>query len=166
METQPTVHEKNVAVAIHASTFLKYFIPTANFFVPLILWITNKEKPFIDHHGRNAINFQLSIFVYTLLIGFICLPFFILFATDFIALIDSLDHSISTIDFQDIKNLSGYILLFAIAGLLLFSLFVFELYAVITAALKASRGETYKYPMCIKFLTINPPKPITNEHTS
>lgn len=166
MENQPSSHLKNVATAIHVSTFLKYFIPMANFIAPLLFWVNNRNNPFIDHHGKNAINFQLSILVYTLAIGLICLPFFVLFATDFFMLIDAMDRNIAGANFRDITNLSGYIVLFAIAGLLLFGLFIFELYAVITASIKASRGERYTYPFCIKFLETKPPKPLTNEHSS
>ena len=44
------------------------------------------------------------------------------------------------------------VVLFCLLGLLLFSLFIFELIAVITATVKASKGELYKYPLSIPFI--------------
>ncbi len=165
METTISENQKNTSAFIHLSTFLKYFFPFANYVAPLLIWTFNKEKPFVDEHGKQAINFQLSILVYTLLIGLICLPFFIIFATDFISLIETIDNSAGNFSVNNIQNLSGYILLFGLAILLLLGLFVFELYAVINASIHASRGQLYKYPLCIPFIKTNL-NPIQNEHIS
>ena len=66
METKPTNTDKNVAAVTHLSTFSKYFIPFGNFIFPLLLWTVHKDTPFVNEHGRQALNFQLSILVYTL----------------------------------------------------------------------------------------------------
>jgi hypothetical protein len=165
METTITENQKNTSTFIHLSTFLKYFFPFANYIAPLMIWTFNKDKPFVDEHGKQAINFQLSVLVYTLFIGLICLPFFIIFATDFVSLIETLDHSSGAFSVTNIQNLSGFILLFGLAILLLLGLFVFELYAVINASIYASRGLLYKYPLCIPFIKTNL-KTIQNEHIS
>lgn len=155
METTISENQKNVSAFIHLSTFLKYFFPFANFIAPLLIWTFNKEKAFVDEHGKQAINFQLSVLIYTLLIGLICLPFFIIFATDFISLLETIDQSAGDFSINNIQNLSGYILLFGLAILLLIGLFIFELYAVINASIHASRGEMYQYPLCIPFIKTN-----------
>ena len=131
MENNPTENDKNVAAATHLSTFSKYFIPFGNFIFPLLLWTVNKDKQFVNEHGRQALNFQLSILVYTLIIGVVCLPFFIIFATDFISLVEVMESHYHDVSVQNIKNLSGYVILFFIIAILLLGLFVFELYAVI-----------------------------------
>jgi uncharacterized Tic20 family protein len=162
MESTISENQKNLGALIHISTFSKYFFPFANFFAPLLLWTLNKEKNFVDNHGKQAINFQLSILVYTLLIGLLCIPFFLMFVTDFVSLIETLEHTSHTLTFNEVSNLTGFVTLFCIAALLLFGLFVLELYAVISAAVKASKGEMYKYPICIPFLkTTNPVSPET-----
>ncbi len=166
METTISENQKNTSTFIHLSTFLKYFFPFANFIAPLLIWTFNKEKAFVDEHGKQAINFQLSILVYTILIGLICLPFFIIFATDFISLIETIDHSAGDFSVNNIRNLSGYILLFGLAILLLLGLFIFELYAVINASIHASRGQLYQYPLSIPFIKTNLKNPIQNEHIS
>ncbi|UAB80281.1 DUF4870 domain-containing protein [Marixanthomonas sp. SCSIO 43207] len=164
-------NQKNIAAGIHLTTFLKYFFPFANFIAPLILWVIHKEKPFVDANGKQAINFQLSVLLYSIGIGLLCLPFFVLFASDFISLVEAMESNIGNPSFYDLRNLSGYIILFGIAGLLLFGLFILELYAVITATMYAAKGKLYNYPLCIPFLKpsseivseINQSK---NEHTS
>jgi len=166
METNPSNNDKNVAALTHLSTFSKYFIPFGNFIIPLLLWTVHKEKPFINEHGRQALNFQLSILVYTILVGVACLPFFIIFATDFVSLIEAMENQYHEVSVQNIKNISGYFILFGIIALLLLGLFVFELYAIITATTKASRGLLYKYPLTIPFLKQQPLKPQEHEHVN
>jgi len=145
-------NEKNVSAFIHISTFLKYFFPLGNFIAPIVLWTLNKEKPFVDVHGRGAINFQLSIFLYTLLIGLLCIPFFAIFATNFVSLVETLERHGNDFRLSDIQHMTGYIILFGIAVCLLFGLFVLELYAVINATMHAAKGKLYRYPICIPFL--------------
>ncbi len=152
MDTTITENQKNVAALVHLSTFSKFFFPFGNFIAPLLLWTFNKEHKFVDDHGKEAINFQLSIFIYSLVICLICLPFAIVFATDFISLIDTIDHTVGHVSFSDLKNLSGYIIVIGIAATLLFGLFVFELYAVISATMHASKGKSYHYPLSITFI--------------
>lgn len=165
MDTSITENQKNLGALIHLSTFLKYFFPFANFFAPLLLWTLNKEKAFVNEHGRQAINFQLSILLYALIVGALCIPFFMVFAVDFVSLVDAIDNTVHEIRFQEIKNLSGYILLIALVSILLFGLFIFELYAVISATIKASKGEYYKYPLSISFIKINP-EPVSEQNKS
>ncbi|QJE98570.1 DUF4870 domain-containing protein [Luteolibacter luteus] len=61
------------------------------FLGPLILWLVKKDSsPFVDHHGKEAVNFQISLFIITLCvsvvavglmivwIGFLLLPLLLL----------------------------------------------------------------------------------------
>lgn len=166
METNPSENQKNVASVVHISTFAKFLFPFGNFLAPLLIWTTNKNRPFVDHHGKEAINFQLSILLYTLIIGLICLPFFVVFASDFIGLVEVIDDHVHEVSVQNIRNLSGYLTLFFIVIVLLFGIFVFELYAVITAAVKASKGKLYKYPLCIPFIKTTEAEPLQQPQPS
>ena len=66
--------------------------------------------------------------------------------------------------------------LFFVVAILLFGVFVFELYAVINATVHANRGKLYNYPLSIPFIklaTENPAKEgeteqnqSNNEHAS
>ncbi|MBT0608391.1 DUF4870 domain-containing protein [Aequorivita echinoideorum] len=166
MYTTLSETEKNTSAFIHLSTFLKYFFPFANFFAPLLIWTFNKEKAFVDEHGRQAINFQLSILIYTLSIGLLCVPFFIIFATDFVSLMETINSTSTHISLQNFKNLSGYLILFGLAILLLLALFIFELYAVVNATMHAAKGSVYKYPLSIPFIKTNYLTQPENEHHS
>ena len=70
-------HQKNIATFIHLSTFSRFIIPFGNFIGPIVLWVANKEKSeFVDTHGKQAINFQMSILLYAIIIGLLSVPFF------------------------------------------------------------------------------------------
>ncbi|MGB0788072.1 MAG: DUF4870 domain-containing protein [Marinirhabdus sp.] len=168
-----TENSKNVAAAVHLSTFSKYVFPFGNFLAPLVLWTINKEKPFVYEHGRQALNFQLSILVYIICIGLGCLPFIIVSAVDFISIMDALDGHGHEFSINGADTLAGYFILILVAAALLFGIFIFELYAVIAATIKASKGEHYKYPLTIPFikrakgtLTENQQKTPPDEHSS
>ena len=51
-------------------------IPAANILGPFIVWQVKKEQhPFIDAHGKESMNFQISMFIYGLVAGlliFVC----------------------------------------------------------------------------------------------
>ena len=71
-------HQKNIATFIHLSTFSRFIIPFGNFLGPIILWVANKDKSeFVDAHGKQIINFQISILLYSIIIGMLTVPFFI-----------------------------------------------------------------------------------------
>lgn len=143
------------ATFIHLSTFLKYIFPLANFIAPLLIWTYNKEKPFVDEHGRQAINFQLSMLIYTMVIGLACIPFVLLFAGDFITLIQSVDNNGGNFSTSNLQNISGYVILFSVLIILGVAKFLFELFNVINAAIHASRGQHYQYPLSIGFIKTN-----------
>ncbi|MGB5499707.1 MAG: DUF4870 domain-containing protein, partial [Maribacter sp.] len=65
-------HERNLSAIIHASTFSKFFIPFGNFIIPLVLWSANKkEYEFVDYNGKQALNFQISILLYSIILGIV-----------------------------------------------------------------------------------------------
>jgi len=57
--------------------------------VPLIIWqIKKNDFPFVDEHGKEAVNFQISILIYSL----ICIPFcFICIGFIFLAVVGIID---------------------------------------------------------------------------
>lgn len=84
--TTPTEARKSTtwAVLCHASALLGFFVPAAgHIFGPLIVWLLKREEyPEIDEHGKESLNFQISLFIYAaiiialcfLIIGFFLLP--------------------------------------------------------------------------------------------
>ncbi len=147
-------HHKNVAAVIHLSALSKFIFPLGNFIMPLIFWTMNKDKSeFVDKHGKQAINFQLSILLYTFLIGCITIPLFlfgVLNHIDFPEFWQAYDF-----DFNfHLSNRDSYnVVIFSIlAGLLVIAAFILEIIFIIIATTKANQGEPYKYPLTIKFL--------------
>lgn len=58
-----TADQRTYALFMHLSLILAHvFIPIAP---ALIMWlIKRKESPFLDDHGREALNFQISLLIY------------------------------------------------------------------------------------------------------
>ncbi len=171
MKNQVTEHDKTLASLIHLSIFSKYFIPFGNFLVPIILWVIHKDKPFIEENGRKAINFQMSVFLYTLVLAFIIFPFFLVYISDFDKLIEALDTNAFLINTTTTTHITWSIVSVIIALVLLIGIFIVEIYAVIMAAVYASQGNVYQYPLCIPFLKSTQNKSTSlnqskNEHIS
>lgn len=68
--------ERNWAMAAHLTALVGIFVPGANIVAPLIVWLVKREQsPFVDRHGREAINFNISTLIYTVglsLIAVVC----------------------------------------------------------------------------------------------
>ena len=143
-------HQKNIATFIHLSTFSRFLIPFGNFIGPIILWLTNKDKSsFVDSHGKQAINFQISVFLYAIILGTLTIPFFIfnLFnGLDFIDWNGFHDFHISIGKPSPLLYVGGGLGFIAIVG------FILELVFIIKASLKARDGEYFKYPLTINFI--------------
>lgn len=143
-------NHNSIATIIHLSTFSRFFVPFGNFIAPLILWVINKEKSeFIDEHGKQALNFQISILLYSLIIGFITVPFFLF---NFLGHIDLMNfHLFDGIDINISKPtplfyIGGGIGFLAIIG------FILEIVFIIKASLSAKDGYLYEYPLTINFI--------------
>jgi uncharacterized Tic20 family protein len=145
-------HHKNLATFIHLSTFSRFIIPFGNFIGPIVLWAANKEKSeFIDKHGKQAINFQISILLYAIIIGTISVPFFIF----------KLFKGLDVIDFNGLHNFHINVgepspLLYIGGGLgaLAVIAFIIELALIVKASLSARDGKLYNYPLTINFFKI------------
>ena len=60
--------DNQLIVITHLSQLLDVITGFGGFVVPLVLWITNKEKVnSMDEHGKSIINFQISLFIYAII---------------------------------------------------------------------------------------------------
>ncbi len=151
METSSSNPDKTVASFIHLSTFSKYFFPFGNFIFPLIFWTAKQKDPFVDHHGKQALNFQISIFLYFILLVCIGIAGVIFWGVHF-NLEDPFIISEDFISTGHPRNLISLIVFAGILGLLLLGLFILDTVAVLLATIKASEGQLYKYPLTINFI--------------
>lgn len=138
-------HNENTnAFLIHISSFAGYMFPFGSIITPLILWQTLKEKSsFLDKHGKEAINFNISYALYIFIISasfisFFFRSFFDVLNTTFLDVNYSFSYH-NSFNFFGIASAVGLITLIKVA-------------LIIIASMKANNGESYKYPFTINFL--------------
>ena len=145
--------EKNWATVTHIGAFGQYLFPFGNFVIPIIIWSSKKnESEFIDNNGKQCINFQLSVILYSLILGAIFVPaFFITFLSHvtFNELIHDRNFIVQDLNFSD--NI-GLITTGAIAIFFLVCIKIAEFFLIIQAAVKTANGERYSYPLTLKFM--------------
>lgn len=62
-----TDSERQYAMWIHLSLLGTIVAPFVILIVPLVMWLIRKEdSPYLDDHGREALNFQISLYAYML----------------------------------------------------------------------------------------------------
>lgn len=110
--------------------------------VPYLVWVAGRDKhPFINEQGKESLNFQISMALYTIAAGILFV--FLFFLTCGVALSS-----------QNLGDAVGNIFaLLAIAFVILVALFViFQMAVIILAAVKAYNGQSYRYPFALRFL--------------
>lgn len=114
-----TQDDRSMGMLVHLLGLLTGFIGV------LIIWLVKKDQSrFVDFHGREALNFMISMFIYTM--GAMILGFVL---------------SIFTMGL-------GLFLLFPVIILVGIGQLVCE----ILACLAANRGEWHRYPMTIRLI--------------
>lgn len=109
--------DNQLLVVTHLSQLLTFVTGFGGLIVPLVLWVTQKEKVYqMDEQGKRIINFQLSIIIYAIL----CIPAILLLGLGILGLI--------------------------VIGVISF------IFPIINA-IKASNGETPKYPISLNFIS-------------
>ncbi len=96
---------------------------------PLVVWLIKRdEHPFTDHHAKEALNFQLTVLVAIAAGALLTIPAVIV----------------------GVLTLGIGLLLI---GAVVFAAFVAWFVLPIMAAIKASNGEGYRYPLTIRFVS-------------
>lgn len=152
-------HQKNLSAIIHASTLSKYFIPFGNFILPLVLWTANrKDQEFVDQNGKQALNFQISLLLYSFTMVVITVPFIIISIPEL--------FNIGMLNFNNLNGFNGFQYHFnsdllklgallwpiGIAGLSQAGLFIIHIVYTILATIRTSEGQNFKYPLTINFI--------------
>ncbi|MAZ27079.1 MAG: tRNA modification GTPase [Cytophagaceae bacterium] len=76
--------DRSLLAIAHLSQLLDIVTCIGGFIVPLVLWLTQRDKVMaMDAHGKSIINFQISMFLYCLL----CIPLILLFGLGILGLI-------------------------------------------------------------------------------
>lgn len=154
-----TKHERNLSALIHASTFSKYFIPFGNFIIPLVLWTANKkEYEFVDHNGKQALNFQISLLLYSIFIGMVSIPFFIggvlptIFDFDLGGFPDFQNFNTINFHFDSDHFFGPWMIPAGILVLAQSAIFLINIIYTILATIRTNEGQVFQYPLTIKFI--------------
>lgn len=76
--------DKSLLVITHLSQLLTYITGVGGLIVPLIIWAFKKDEVFaLDQQGKDIVNFQISIIIYSI----ICIPLILLFGLGILGLI-------------------------------------------------------------------------------
>ena len=75
METSTHSNVRTWCVLSHAAALAGIFLHVVgHFFGPLIVWLVKRgDSAEIDEHGKEAVNFQLSMVIYNIVAGLLCL---------------------------------------------------------------------------------------------
>lgn len=75
--------DKQMLTIMHVSQLLNLISLIGGLIVPLILWLTQKDKVAgMDEQGKMILNFQISLYIYSI----ICIPLIFLFGLGFFLL--------------------------------------------------------------------------------
>jgi len=117
--------ERTWGMLSHLSALVGYFVvPFGNIIAPLIIWLVKKDQSqFVADQAKEALNFQISLFLY--------------------AIVGTIVGLILTL------VLVGFFLLFALWG----ALYIGGIVLTIVAAIRANEGQAYRYPLTIRLVS-------------
>jgi uncharacterized protein len=74
-ETSTSANVRTWCVACHLSALAGFVVPALGHILgPLIVWLVKRgDSPEIDAHGKEALNFQISMLIYNVVAGVLCL---------------------------------------------------------------------------------------------
>ena len=74
IEATPSKDERTWAMLCHFSTYIGFIFPFGNIIVPLIIWLSKREDlPLVEDQGREVLNFQISMTIYFIISGILCI---------------------------------------------------------------------------------------------
>lgn len=122
------------AMMAHLAVFAAGIVPFGHIFGPLTVWLIKRDVyPLVDDQGKESLNFQISMSIYSVILVVIIIV------------------SALSLAAGDPERGALIPLIAGVAGLLLIALFSFIL--IIVAAVKSYRGERYRYPLTIRFIS-------------
>lgn len=147
-----TTANKNTATLLQLSAFTQYFFPFGSLIFPTLIWSFKKnDSEFVDYNGKQAINFQLSLFLYSMVLIIIAAPIFIY------TIVNNMNFTMDTngewiVEQFSMGKITSLILIGLIALLVFIVLKVAEFILILYASVKNNNGERYNYPLTIKFI--------------
>lgn len=151
-EADPTFipeSQRTPALILHLSPLLGLMLPAlGNVLGPLVAWLAYRDRaPVLDQQGKEALNFQLSVWLYSFLVG---LLFFALFSLGLLGgAVGAAAGSPDLGAFAVFGSLAAFFAFFLPVSLVLW---LFPLVVMLLAVIRVSQGRTYRYPLSIRFV--------------
>ncbi len=105
VETPPNKDDKTFGMLCHLLAFAGCVIPVGSIVGPLVMWLIKKDSSdFVDRCGKESVNFQISIALYSLAAAPLCflfIGFLILIAIGIFTLVCVIQASIKANEGQD-----------------------------------------------------------------
>jgi uncharacterized Tic20 family protein len=121
----------------HLAALAGFIFPLGTVIGPLIVWqIKKNELPEIDPHGKESVNFQLTVLILNIIATFIIFS------------ILGIGFGFGQLWRSPLSLLGGGFGL----GIILAIINVLAWVLAIVAGIKANNGEFYKYPFAIRFI--------------
>ncbi len=127
-EVGPTGEERILAVLCHVGGYFTWFL------MPLIFWLVmRRQSRFLDHHGKEALNFQLFLTPpYLLLTVALCV--------------------IGTLGITGYWPRTTTWTWFLVCGAITGVFFVYETVLVILAVAASAAGRYFRYPLVVRII--------------
>lgn len=144
-----TEQERTGSIFTHLSPLADFVLPSVgNLLGPLVAWLVYRDKSAVlNWQGKEVLNFRLSVWLYGLVIGVVAFGLFSL------GLIGGAVGSASGHDtagaFAFLGSFAAFFLFFLPVMVIMWIVpFIFMIIGVV----RASSGQTYRYPFTIRFL--------------
>lgn len=113
---EPDSEARNFALFAHLSGFAAYVFPFGGVIAALVVWMVKRDAhPYVDVQGKEALNFQISTSIYTIV---------------------------------------SAVLILVLVGIVLLPLVVvFHIAMMVVAAVKAGKGEAFRYPLTLRLVS-------------
>lgn len=66
----PSTDARNWATLSHLAAFVS-FLGIPSLIGPLVVWLLRRDDPYVDYHGKEALNFNISFLIYAIVSGFL-----------------------------------------------------------------------------------------------
>ncbi|WP_019009033.1 DUF4870 domain-containing protein [Deinococcus aquatilis] len=141
--------ERTPAILIHLSPLAGLLLPSiGNLLGPLLAWLVYRDRSrALDGQGKEALNFQLSLWLYGVLITVLA---FALFSLGLVG--GAVGAVVGRPDAGAFAFFGAFAAFFAFYLPILLVLFLLPLVLMLVAVVRVSGGQAYRYPLTIRFL--------------
>lgn len=122
--------------------WLEFPLPLVNIFVPGVIWLLRREQSeYVDLQGREALNFQIALVGYSIVLFVIGVIGFFIYLAVFGAEVESSVGVIALV----MKGIG-----WAARGVAIIAT-LWSLAVIPNAAIRAKKGQIYFYPLTLRF---------------